>query len=75
MVQCSSFYFVGWQCENVADALECFAFDEVNCRLPIKFLCLVELSAQKYLLALQVLNSLLYHPAQKAASELTFCVM
>jgi hypothetical protein len=55
--------------------LECFAFDEVNCRLSVEFLSFVELSAQKYLLALQVLNSLLNHSAQKAAGELAFRVM
>jgi ribulose 1,5-bisphosphate carboxylase large subunit-like protein len=47
----------------------------MNCRLPIKFLCLVELPAEKDLLALQVGNGLLNHPAQKAAGELAFRVM
>jgi len=36
---------------------------------------LVELPAQKDLLALQVGNGLLNHPAQKAAGELAFRVM
>jgi len=55
--------------------LECFAFDEVNCRLSVEFLSFVELSAQKYLLALQIGNGLLNHSAQKAAGKLTFGVM
>jgi hypothetical protein len=41
MVQCFRFNFVGWQGKDIADALECFAFDEVNCRVAIKFLFFV----------------------------------
>jgi hypothetical protein len=64
MVQCFRFDFVGWQGEDIADALECFAFNEVNCRVPIEFLFFVQLLAFKDLLALKVSNGLLYHPAQ-----------
>jgi len=55
--------------------LECFAFNEVNCRVPIEFLFFVQLLAFKDLLALKVSNGLLDHPAQKVAGKLAFCVM
>jgi len=47
----------------------------MNCRLSVEFLSFVELSAQKYLLALQIGNGLLDHSAQKASGELAFGVM
>ena len=75
MVQCFRFDFIGWQGENIADALKCFGSDEVNCRVAIKFLLFVELFAQENLFALQIGNRLLNHSAQKAAGELAFGVM
>jgi len=55
--------------------LECFAFDEMNCRLPVEFLRLIQLLAQEHLLALKVCDGLLNHPAQKVAGEGAFRVM
>jgi hypothetical protein len=75
MIECLCFDFVGWQGEDIADALKCFAFDEVNCRVPIEFLFFVQLLAQENLLALQIRNRLLDHPAQKVAGELAFRIM
>jgi len=75
MIECLCFDFVGWQGENVADALKCFGSDEVNCRVAIKFLLFVELFAQENLFALQIGNRLLNHPAKKCAGKLAFRVM
>jgi hypothetical protein len=55
--------------------LKCFAFNEVNCRVPIEFLFFVQLLAQENLFALQIRNRLLDHPAQKVAGELAFRIM
>jgi len=55
--------------------LECFAFDEMNCRLPIEFLRFIQLFTQENFLALKIGNGLLDHPAQKCAGELAFRVL